>query len=81
MPTMRKTTGHMSVVLLHKRHAGTTRTVCGGAGSMKRYDTVPIRLSVCLSQHGKLAAAVLMLWARLGGDIDRLLQQRRAASE
>ena len=41
--------------------------------------------SVCLSQHGptrsKSAAAGLLLWAQSAGDVDRLLQQRRAAAE
>ena len=41
--------------------------------------------SVYLSQHGptrsKSAAAGLLLWAQSAGDVDRLLQQRRAAAE
>ena len=34
-----------------------------------RNDTVPVRLSVCLSQYGPTAAN--LLWARRVGDIDR----------
>jgi len=47
------------------------------AGSAKRYGVR--RLSVPASAHNsKPAAAGLLLWARRAGDIDRLLQQRRA---
>ena len=41
---------------------------------MKQYA---VRPSVCLSLRGPTAAG-LLLWARWEGDIDRLLQQRRA---
>jgi len=63
---------------------GTGRVVYG-AGSMKRCG---VRLSVCPSvrpslparaRNSKPAAARLLLRARRMGDIDRQLQQRRAA--
>ena len=37
-----------------------------------------VRLSVQTWAHSKPAAVGLLQWARLAGDIDRLLQQRRA---
>ena len=54
------------------------RKVCG-AGFMKRHGvrpSVPAWAYSC-----RPAAAGLLLWARRAGDIDRLLQQRRAAGE
>jgi len=53
------------------------------------YETARVRpsvcLSVCLSQHGHTTANELLqgllLWARRAGDIERLVQQRRAAGE
>jgi len=54
-----------------------------GAGSVKRYGVRPsVRLSVPAWTHSsKPAAAGLLLWARQAGNIDRLLQQRRATGE
>ena len=37
-----------------------------------------VRPSVCPIRSPHAAAAGLLLWARRAGDIDRLLQQRRA---
>jgi len=42
---------------------------------MKRHG---VRPSVCPSRPLHSAAAGLLLWARQGGDVDQLLQQRRA---
>jgi len=58
---------------------GTAHVVIG-AGSMRRYGVRPsVRQSLPARAHSsKPAAAGLLLWARRAGDIDRLLQQRRA---
>jgi len=48
---------------------------------MKRYGVRPSVCSSCVpawAHSSKHAAAGLLLWARLAGDIDRLLKQRRA---
>jgi len=47
----------------------------GPMESMKRYGVHP---SVCPIRPPQQRAAGLLLWARRTGDIDRLLQQRRA---
>ena len=65
------------VVRLLWAYTGTARIVCG-AGSI-RYD---VRLSVpAWAPSSKPAAAGLLLRARRAGDIDRLLQQRRANTD
>jgi len=49
---------------------------------MKQYGVRPsVRPSVCSIRPLQHRAAGLLLWARRAGVIDRLLQQRRAASE
>jgi len=56
------------------RLIGTARIVCGVRRSVR--SSVPTR--IYSSEH---TAAGLLLWSRPAADIDRLLQQRRAAGE
>ena len=61
-----------------------TASVVCGAGSVKRYGVRPsVRLPVPEWAHNcsskPVPAAGLLLWARRAGDVDLLLQQRRAA--